>query len=239
MAGRGELIICGAEMTTPNQVAQSEVQIPPDVEALLGTPPVLRHEDIEAYRTLRLHVARAVAPADVIEWLWLRDIVDLSWEIQRLRRFKTLLIDLRVEARIGQYGERAAHAAGNFPAFSVSELAKRQYLQQQQSEREAKLREGAAKHYRDLAASELGAAGLFLESVHKYEDIDALIASAESRRTAVLREIERRRDSLALRLPKASDAIVEGEFTEPAGEPGHGDDPVAHGLRLESQREVA
>ena len=235
----GELIICGAQVTTPNQMAKCDVQIPADIEALLGTPPVLRHEDIEAYQTLRLQVARAVAPADVIEWLWLRDIVDLSWEIQRLRRFKTLLIDLRVEARIRQYEERAAHAAGTFPGVPVSELAKRQYLQQQQSEREAKPREVAAKRYRELAASELGAADLFLESVHKYEDIDALIASAESRRTAVLREIERRRDSLALRLPKASDAIIEGEFTEPAGEGAHGDDPVGDGPQQQPQREVA
>jgi hypothetical protein len=59
----------------------------------------------------------------------------------------------------------------------------------------------------------------FSTAVKDYGRIDAVLASAESRRNAVLREIERRRESVACRLRKASDDVIDGEFTEhrPAG----------------------
>jgi hypothetical protein len=41
-----------------------------------------------------------------------------------------------------------------------------------------------------------------------------VLASVESRRNAVLREIARRRESVASRLRKASNDIIDGEFTE-------------------------
>ena len=53
---------------------------------------MLRTEDLEAYRKLCLEIAKSVGPADMIEWLWVKDICDLSWEIRRLRGFKVDLL---------------------------------------------------------------------------------------------------------------------------------------------------
>jgi hypothetical protein len=58
----------------------------------------------------------------------------------------------------------------------------------------------------------------FLHSLDDYERIDFLLASAEARRNASLREIERHSESLASRLRRASEDIIEGEFTEPSGQ---------------------
>jgi hypothetical protein len=47
-----------------------------------------------------------------------------------------------------------------------------------------------------------------------YERIETLLVGIEFRRMAVLREFDRRRDSFASRLRRASDDIINGEFTE-------------------------
>jgi hypothetical protein len=44
--------------------------------------------------------------------------------------------------------------------------------------------------------------------------LDSLLAAAESRRAAALREIERRRDRVASHLRRASDDVIDGEFAE-------------------------
>ena len=215
-------------MTNQNQLSaagrstKANREIPADVEALLGLPPILRNEDVETYKQFRSRVAEAVSPTDFIEWLWLRDVVDLSWEIQRLRRFKVLLIDLKIEARAAQQsgGDKQFLPAPSYPTFWVPDPAEYADRQEKEREKQAKRREALIKHYRELAASEIGAAGLFLESLGHYERLDTLIAAAESRRNAVLRDIEKRRESLASRLRKAANEIIDGEFSEAASEQG-------------------
>ena len=45
-----------------------------------------------------------IEPRNIIEWLWVKDLVDLCWEIDLLRRFKKLLIDKELDDE----GEKAA-----------------------------------------------------------------------------------------------------------------------------------
>jgi hypothetical protein len=63
---------------------------------LLGAPPLVGGEDAAAYDELLARVAGAVAPADVLEEMWVRDVVDLAWETLRLRRLKALLLTRRL-----------------------------------------------------------------------------------------------------------------------------------------------
>ena len=68
--------------------------VPPDeVQALFGDPPLLRGEDVRLYKNLMGQFAKLVEPKDMIEWWWVKDITDHSWEIRRLRRFKVLFIE--------------------------------------------------------------------------------------------------------------------------------------------------
>jgi hypothetical protein len=60
--------------------------------ALFGAPPLVAGEDAAAYDALTARIAGAVAPADVLEEMWVRDVVDLAWEALRLRRLKALLL---------------------------------------------------------------------------------------------------------------------------------------------------
>ena len=56
--------------------------------ALFGPPPLLAGEDFAAYDELLARVSGGVKPADIIEEIWVREIVDLTWEIFRWRRVK-------------------------------------------------------------------------------------------------------------------------------------------------------
>src|SRR5262244_3618565 len=60
--------------------------------ALFGPPPLLEGEDTAAYDELLVRISGAVKPADILEEIWVRDIVDLVWEAFRLRRLKANLI---------------------------------------------------------------------------------------------------------------------------------------------------
>jgi hypothetical protein len=46
------------------------------------------------YDKLAGQISLAVGPIDVIEWLWVKDILDLSWEIRRLRGLRQRCLDL-------------------------------------------------------------------------------------------------------------------------------------------------
>src|SRR5215469_17968481 len=55
----------------------------------VGPPRVFRGEDAAAHHELLGQICAALQPRDVLEQIWVRDIVDLVWEIFRLRRMKT------------------------------------------------------------------------------------------------------------------------------------------------------
>src|SRR4029079_11660363 len=55
-------------------------------------PPLLPSEDPDAYDRLLTGVGVAGGTEDVIEWLWVKDFVDLLWEAQRLRRLRAALL---------------------------------------------------------------------------------------------------------------------------------------------------
>jgi hypothetical protein len=74
-------------------------QIPPHIRELWGKPPLLRSEDPKAYEQLAESIVKEVLPTDTIEWLWIKDIIDRYWEVRRLRRLKTMLIELSVRPR--------------------------------------------------------------------------------------------------------------------------------------------
>jgi hypothetical protein len=82
-------------MLTPDPNSAVPCLIPPDVQALFGDPPLLRGEDDGLYHTLMERFAKLIEPKDMIEWWWVKDMTDHSWEIRRLRRFKVLFLEIQ------------------------------------------------------------------------------------------------------------------------------------------------
>ena len=73
--------------------------VPGAVARVLAQRPLTADEAAADYDDLFGHVAAAVAPTGAIERIWIKDIVDLVWEAQRLRPLRdALLATARVEA---------------------------------------------------------------------------------------------------------------------------------------------
>jgi hypothetical protein len=75
-------------------VPQSAAPIPAEILSIFGDPPLLSTEDPKAYFDWLARVAQAVKPKNIIEWMWVKDLVDLSFEVRRLRSLKSQIVEL-------------------------------------------------------------------------------------------------------------------------------------------------
>lgn len=170
-----------------------------DLATLLGPPPVLKSEDVDAYNELHDHVRRAVAPACVIDEIFVRDIVDLTWEVHRLRSLKVALLTVRrshglyeVLEAMGVTG-RDAIATGWYYG-RVAAVRKVDKL--------------LARVGLDRRAIDAETLACNLEEIDRF---DRMITQAENRRNAALRELDRHRAAL---VRQALAEIEDAEFED-------------------------
>jgi hypothetical protein len=60
--------------------------------SLFGPRPLIEGEDGAAYDELLARFSATIKPKDVLEEMWIRDVVDLTWETLRMRRLKAALL---------------------------------------------------------------------------------------------------------------------------------------------------
>jgi hypothetical protein len=60
--------------------------------AFFAPPPLIEGEDTAAYDDLLARISGAIKPSDILEEIWVRDVVDLTWDAFRLRRLKAKLL---------------------------------------------------------------------------------------------------------------------------------------------------
>jgi hypothetical protein len=185
------------DLTTPS------ASPPPATFDVIGRAPLIPGDDSSGYDTLLSRVSAAVRPGDVIEEAWVRDVVDLIWEAVRLRRLKAALLTacadrgLRdVLTGINVTGNTAFALAGPWAAREPAAVEKVDAI---------------------LAAAGLGIDHVMAHTLRRYIDqierIDRMIASAEARRSAALRDIAHHREHLAASLrAAANEAITDAEF---------------------------
>ena len=137
---------------------------------------------------------------------WVRDVVDLLWEVLRLRRLKASLL--------------LASAASGLEQLLTPVLGWQDVGPLSQ---EWHARENSARAQVDKFLNERGltldaiTAETLSKKLDDVERIDRMIANAEARRHVVLREIDRHRAAVAARLRAAAEAIEEGEFEQVPG----------------------
>jgi hypothetical protein len=168
-----------------------------DIKFLLGPPPVLRTENPHLYWELFEQFAEAIAPSSIVEWIWLKDIVDLSWEIARLRRYRAIWIEFQrdwANLEIQHAREHADHLAlfrdkGHLFPMTPEKIDERRNW--------------------GSADTEYHSALLVHEELKSYEAFERLLKSAELRRDRVLRELDARRERIAPLLRKKSDEVID------------------------------
>ena len=169
----------------------------------LGPTVLLAGEDQADYDRLAAQITAAVRPQDIIEAIWVRDVVDLVWEIMRLKRLKVSFLRScaleGVEAVLDglvAYGE-AGTLAREWHRGSATAIATVDALL-------------AAAGLTFEAATALTFAG----RLDEVERIERMIDRAESRKNTALRELDRHRAALAERLRRAMEEVQDAEFSE-------------------------
>jgi hypothetical protein len=169
--------------------------------ALFGPAPLFEGEDTAAYDELLVRISGAVKPADIFEEIWVRDIVDLVWEALRLRRLKANLMTATAYRGLQQI-------LNPLVGFLEEEKLARAWAARDQN---------AIKRVDKLLAS----AGLTMDAVmaqtlsislDDIERIDRMIATAEVRRNAILREVDRHRTTWGQELRRAAQQAEEAGF---------------------------
>jgi len=182
---------------------RNDFVIPNDIAALFGSAPILKTEDEEIYWNCMERVVKCVEPQDVIEWLWVKDVVDLSWEILRLRRLKIDLIEIDREDKNATIEWEREHFDEPYIHIFSGKLTP-----PDTADIEARL-------YKQSLATETDSVKLLFKHIEEYERIEKLLTSAELRRDKILREIELRRDHMSRRLRAASDEILDAQVQVP------------------------
>jgi hypothetical protein len=188
--------------TDANRTAQS-TGLPDSGEPipLFGPPPLFEGEDTKAYDELLTRISTVVKPADILEDIWVRDLVDLTWDAIRLRRLKVNLMTANAHKGLS---EILVPLVGRLEAETLAEAW---------AVRKSDVVEEADKA--------LASAGLSMDAVMaqtlslKLDDIERIehmTAIAETRRNTTLREIDRHRETLGQKLRRAMAQLEDGQL---------------------------
>jgi hypothetical protein len=145
-----------------------------------------------------------VEPEDLIEQIWLKDLVDQTWEVQRLKRLKAIvLLKAGKEALTKLLSTAQDAGVGDAPReFTVPELVEAYAAGAAQADAEVDRVLGTIGT--DIDAVRAQVLADHLDQIGK---IEGMIAATELRRNRLLIEIEARRDALARRRRLAGLAI--------------------------------
>ena len=235
--------------------------------ALFDSPLLLPGEDDDAYHEFFSRVRTAINPVDIIDEMFIADVVSLEWEVLRWRRLKSSLMRTRGLEALQQFLDKHLNYYDHYQKYFEQDLAEilQDNLAEDQSKSDAQALAHKCAHDEpdaddkvnqilaginlDMAeilagtrarkAEELvqdylqrkpgsiklidkllASAGTSIDALmvqalpmelDKIERIDHLTTIAETRRNAMLREIDRRRAALGEALRRQVQE-VEGEF---------------------------
>jgi hypothetical protein len=170
----------------------------------IAPAPLLPGEKQADYAELALRSVKAALPKDAIEEFLVRDVVDLTWEILRLRRIKARLLRASLDAGVSQV------------------LGSVGYAYQQKGELSQKWAAGdeSARKKVDIILTKAGltigevTAQTLDSKLDSFERLDRMLASAEARRNNALREIDRHRDALGSGVRRSIQEIEDAEFRD-------------------------
>jgi len=203
------------------QVVTPAHAIPEHIRALLGPSWLIEGEDPKRYEELLGRVGEAVQPTDIIDWLLLKDIVAITWEIQRSRRQRETVFRMGRLRAMEQVLEQAMPREEGLAEpddmgwqrdrriWEVSDIARKWLSGDVEATGSVvKWLKDASFSLNDVAAQSLTA------QADELDRIDNQVQRYETRRDAILQRIERRREGFAQRVRRASEEAVDAEFIE-------------------------
>jgi len=187
---------------TQNPVPHPASSLAPSAAPALYEPLMLYGEDGDAHDAIRNRIVATVCPADILEEVWVEDVVDLVWEAFRLRRYKSCLMTTGAA--------KGVHKV--LSSFYSYETATKMAAAWDAGAAEAVEKVDSILERNGLTMQHV-MAETWAERPEEMERLDRMIANAEERRNTALREMEPHRAHLASRLRRAADE-VEAEFED-------------------------
>jgi hypothetical protein len=190
--------------------------IPPEIKRLLGKPPLIQGEDPERYWESMGLVAAALKPKDLIDWFWVKEIVDDNWESIRVRQLKGPIIDLESKRALELVLRKILDPAKPTYLQDVENYVSRWFTDA--SDRE-KVTQILAQHGLD---TDCISAQAFALSERPLESMDRMVATGAAQRDAAWRQINLRHQAaaqLSEKTPDSQDAETETPPLVPADQP--------------------
>jgi hypothetical protein len=161
-----------------------------EIKELCGPPPVLSTESAEIYYKMMLRFIGCFLPGDFMEQMFIKDLTDSTWEMNRYIRHKPMQMERKFNQLLEYRAQRTRAAAQNTLAGAKPE------------EVEAILRQ---------SPTELDHADALERGIDYAERLDKLLNAATARRDDVLEQLDRYRDGLGRYLRAVSDEIIDGD----------------------------
>jgi hypothetical protein len=205
---------------------QTKSLTPAKYTKLFGSAPVLSSEHSSEYEALLMHLDKCLQPRDFIEHMYLKDLADLTWEVKRYLSHKPLVIEREyllhqeMEAKRRQKARRLQRDIAENMKAQKAKQAEQASGATSQCERAFELEAVVEEAVADVdeillePADEIDHAKALQSGIDYYERLDHLETVARARRDNVFRQIEFYRQGLGSLARRASDEIIDAEFSE-------------------------
>jgi hypothetical protein len=196
-----------------SRVLALRLRIPKEAWPLFGRAPVINSESKVGYWSLVESIEKAVGPRDVLEWLIVRNMVDLTWNIFFYRRVGAGIIDVaRMEALISILGS----ILPNPSAQDARKLAKEWF--NRKLEARSRITGLFIEHH--INDDHINSEAVRLRS-QTIEQIERMLASMESRYRQYYKDIYVHRESLRMGAEIEKNSTLKQLPVIPAGELSH------------------
>jgi hypothetical protein len=183
-------------MSSKNSVPAA---VPKELRCLFDRPPLVHGESLKLYHAVRSSLASIIEPRDLLEWLYLINLVNTEWDILRLRSLTADLLSYQQELELARYLSqdiklRNSNIVRRGPPIGERlDLARMCLEGNAQAKRDVNAVLGKKKrtfHHQSLTAK------AFLNVIDPFENTNRMLTLAEMRRDRLLRSIESYRQSL-------------------------------------------
>jgi hypothetical protein len=174
--------------------------------APFGPSPLIEGEDPASYDDHFARISAALRPTDILEEILVRDVVDLDWDVIRVRRLKAHLLSSSAYKGLIEVLRPLICSDDDFLDKNIEGLALA-WVRRDPS---------AIKEVDEILASadltmDAVMAHTLSQNLHAIERFEHMIAMAESRRNAILRELDRHRADHAQGRRRPPPQIEDGE----------------------------
>ena len=187
----------------------ADLNVPADLKFIFAKTPCLSHEEPKDYSALLARWVQELKPTDAIEWLWIKDVADDSWEILRLLRIRPALLDAGRRPAVAELLAPPGKATTydikvNDARDEARNSADAWFEPKTRSKVEARLNRHGLDADSIMAVS-------FSMQAHSLEAVERMLSSIQKRRSDTLAEIILRREMFGNLLRRASDKLLAAE----------------------------